>query len=236
MKREAILSTIAAIGLALAGCDTGPSSPVDPGFPMDGDVGDGDGAETAIETFEGDWGIFAVKLPTTESAARDTVEGTCPGSVTLTTRTSSNGRIEVLAGSYVVLAELDCSGGSTMSGVLVDIDFRQDGGIDFGLDVPGSDGNMFEDFLVGSGLQFNQILPFGCSDPQPAGSAGEAKDELNHLDGTLLADRLRAAASASMKCPDGSQPIVLEDETGKQEIAQEATIQVKISVDLMRMP
>lgn len=236
--RETILSAI--VGLALLGataCDTGPSSPVDPGFPSDGDIGNGDGAETTIETFQGDWEIFGVNLglPDGGDAVPDTVAGTCPGSVTLTTRTSSNGRVEILAGSYVVLAEADCVVGSTMSGVLIDIDFRQDGGIDFGLDVPGSDGNIFEDFLVGSGLQFDDIRPFGCSDPEPAGSAGTAKDEVNHLDGTLIADRLRAAASASMKCPDFTEKIVLEDETGEQEIAEESTIQVKISADLTRV-
>lgn len=235
MKRDTVLSVMIGLAVAAMGaCDTGPSSPVVPGFPGGGDFGNGTGAETAIETFEGDWDLFAVKLPTEEGMAPDTAQGTCPGSVTLTTRTSADGRVEILAGSYVVLAEGDCLSGSTISGALVDINFRRDGGIDFGLDVPGSDGNMFEDFLVGSGLEFQDVLPFGCSDPQPAGTAGEAKDQLNHLDGTLLADRLRAAASASMKCPATTPPVVLEDETGDEDIVQEATIQMRIGTDLTK--
>lgn len=234
MNREIILSVGVAAALVVSACNTGPSSAVDPDFPIGGTPGDG--AETTVEVYEGDWGIFAVRVPPVEGAPRDTVTGTCPGSVTLTTRTSTNGRVEILAGTYVVLAEADCSQGSTMSGALLDIDLRQDGGIDFGLDVPGSDGNIFEDFLVGSGLEFSQseFLPFGCGDPQPDGSAGDAKDNLNHLDGTLIADRLRAAASASMKCPDGTQPVVLIGESGQQELIQEATVQVRITTDLTR--
>lgn len=234
MNRETIFPALVAVALATAACSTGPSAPVDGDFPTNG--APGNGAETAIETYEGDWTIFAVNLglPDGGGAIPDTVAGACSGSITLTTRTSSNGNVEILAGSYVVLADRDCSAGSTMSGVLVDIDFRQDGGIDFGLEVPGSDGNIFEDFLVGSGLQFDDIRPFGCSDPEPSGSAGSAKDEVNHLDGTLLANRLRAAASASMKCPDFTERVVLGDEEGAQEIAEESTVQVKIGADLAR--
>lgn len=231
--RETILSAIA--GLALLGataCDTGPSSPVDPGLPGDGDIGGGDGAETTIETYQGDWTIFAVNLGEPDGGAftPDTVQGNCSGSVTLTTRTSASGNVEILAGSYVVLADAGCSAGSTMSGALVDIDFRQDGGIDFGLDVPGSDNNMFEDFLVGSGLQFDHIRPLGCGDPQALGGPGGAKDEVNHLDGTLLEARLRAAASASMTCPD----VLVDPNTGEIQVNGESIVQVKISVDVTR--
>lgn len=212
-----------------AGCTTGPSAPVEDETP---NGGLGDGAVTTVDRYEGDWTIFYQALDAALGEP-DEVSGVCPGWITITIRTSESGLVEFLRGTYVVLAEGDCAAGSTMSGSIIDIDVRQDGGIDFGLEVPGTDGNMFEDFLVGSGFDFGDVKPFGCSDPEGDGAAGEAKDEINHLNGTLIGARLRAAASASMKCPGGQLVVVDEDEG--ERVAQEVPVQVKISLDLMRV-
>lgn len=124
------------------------------------------------------------------------VVGVCPGHMIIRAKTIRE-RLEggIFTGTYFIDAAGDCATGSTVTGELINGTLREDGGVNFGLDVPRSDGNFFEDVLAGSGVNFTSIEALGC--------ALRNADLNNHMDGSILSGQLRAANSAGLLC---SQP------------------------------
>lgn len=141
--------------------------------------------------YDGDWTILI--RWTDADQVFQTVVGTCPGSIWLEAQSlldrlfGGNFR-----GSYLIQASGSCASGSTVSGAVSQGHLREDGGVNFGLQIPGSDGNFFEDVLAGSGVS---------NDPDLLGCATINADLENQMDGSILSDNLLAAASASLNCP-----------------------------------
>ena len=105
-----------------------------------------------------------------------------------------------------------CTTGATVSGGVRDGQLRPDGGVNFGLEIPGSDGNFFEDVLAGSGVTLPTLVLLGCQIINA--------DVHNQMDGSILDGRLSAVASASLTCPD---------ESGLQE--DDITAKMRVTVD-----
>ena len=142
--------------------------------------------------YDGNWTIL---IRWTEAATGDfrTVVGTCPGSVWLEAQTLLDRLFGGnFGGSYLIETGGSCTSGSTVSGEVSQGQLRDDGGVNFGLEIPGSDGNFFEDVLAGSGVS---------NDPDLLGCALTNADIENQMDGSILGGNLQAAASASMDCP-----------------------------------
>jgi len=121
------------------------------------------------------------------------VSGTCAGHVIIRPE-SIKERLSGsdFTGTYFIDAAGDCASGSTVTGEVINGTIREDGGVNFGLDVPRSDGNFFEDVLAGSGVNVSPIQALGCT--------LDVADVNNHLDGSIVDARLRAANSAQLSC------------------------------------
>lgn len=141
--------------------------------------------------YEGDWEIL-IRWTDANGQVR-TVVGVCPGSVWLEQQSLLDRLFGgSFSGSYFIQDAGGCSSGSTVSGAVRQGQLRDDGGVNFGLEIPGSDGNVFEDLLAGSGVS---------DDPDLLGCAIINKDLENQMDGSILGADLSAAASASLDCP-----------------------------------
>lgn len=128
------------------------------------------------------------------------VSGTCPGHVLIRAE-SIKEQLEgsLFTGTYFIDALDDCIEGSTVTGEVLNGTIREDGGVNFGLDVPGSDGNFFDDVLAGSGVNFSVLEAFSC--------AIQVIDTNNHMDGSIVNGRLRAANSARLSCENTSETL-----------------------------
>lgn len=166
----------------MTGCAAEESAPVG----LDDSQNVGNSLVQQIEgTYTGTWTI--------ELKPNIGVSGTCPGHVLIRAETIKE-RLEgnLFTGTYFIDALDDCLTGSTVTGAVMNGTLREDGGVNFGLDVPESDGNFFEDVLAGSGVNFAIAEALGC--------AIEVADVNNHMDGSIVTNRLRAANSARLDC------------------------------------
>jgi hypothetical protein len=157
-------------------------------------------SEAFAGTYSGNWEVLIYAFrPNLPDPIEWLGEGSCSGSVTLDPQSLLDrlfGR--TFSGSYLMLDSGSClADGITVSGTVNDGQLRGDGGVNFGLQIPGSDGNFFEDVLAGSGFKPPQSLfvLLGCSIIN--------KDTENQMDGSILGNRLSAIASASLDCPGG---------------------------------
>lgn len=191
-RRNVLFAALVAVGLQFA-CEAEDSAPLG--------IDQSDNAASLLAQIEGqytgDWTIEIFPRHPTLS-----VFGVCPGHV-IVRRESIKERLlgSAFTGTYFIDAGGDCAGGSTVTGEVINGTIREDGGINFGLDVPRSDGNFFEDVLAGSGVNFSPTEALGCV-LNPA-------DLNNHMDGSVLTNRLRAANSAGLNCtqnPDSLPP------------------------------
>lgn len=182
-KRLASYSALAALLVVVGlGCAAEESAPVG----LDDSQNTGNSAVQQIEgMYTGTWTI--------ELEPNIGVSGTCPGHVIIRAETVKE-RLEgsQFTGTYFIDALDDCTTGSTVTGEVLNGTLREDGGVNFGLDVPGSDGNFFEDVLAGGGVNFEIAEALGC--------AIETADINNHMDGSIVGGRLRAANSARLDC------------------------------------
>lgn len=189
-NRHVMLAAFVSVAI-MAGCAAEESAPVSVTGP-DGRVSL---AKQIEGRYEGDWTI--------EILPNIGVLGVCPGHVILRAETLKERLLgATFTGTYFIDAAGDCLDGSTVTGEVINGTLREDGGVNFGLDVPRSDGNFFEDVLAGSGVNFSSVEALGC--------ALVNADVNNHMDGSIVSDRLRAANSAGLDCwqapPDQSPP------------------------------
>lgn len=173
----------------LAACAAEDSAPVG----LDDSQSVGNSLVQQIEgTYTGTWTI--------ELRPNIGVAGECPGHVLIRAE-SIKEQLEgsLFTGAYFIDALDDCVDGSTVTGEVLNGTMREDGGVNFGLDIPGSDGNFFDDVLAGSGVNFPVLEAFSCSI--------EVIDINNHMDGSIVDGRLRAANSARLNCEDTSETL-----------------------------
>lgn len=203
-----LLASLVALGCTLEQ-PLDPAEGPDPGEPTPSEPENGTPDTLEIAgVYEVEWTVFAHN---TSVVNEDLVEAICPGSITI----EADGGAD-FAGSYLMLALEGCANGNSVSGAVTDGQLREDGGVNFGLRVPGSDDNIFEDFLAGSDIQLEGLRMLGC--------VVEAKDEDNQMVGSVLDGVISAAASAAVSCPD--------DEDGDEDGPQDpTTVQVRISLE-----
>ncbi len=191
-RRNMLVFALVAVGLQLA-CEAEDSAPLG--------IDQNENTVSLLAQIEGqysgDWTIEILPRHPTLS-----VFGVCPGHVIIR-RESVKERLlgSTFTGTYFIDAVSDCAGGSTVTGEVINGTLREDGGVNFGLDVPRSNGNFFEDVLAGSGVNFSPTEALGCG--------LVAADLNNHMDGSIVADRLRTANSAGLACaqnPDSLPP------------------------------
>ncbi|MDX1395407.1 MAG: hypothetical protein R3195_13545 [Gemmatimonadota bacterium] len=122
--------------------------------------------------------------------------GTCPGTITVTAdgiKGALEGRSSnSFSGTYFIEAAGDCASGIPVTGNVTAGEVRDDGGVNFGMTVPGGDANLFEDILAGSGINFDQLEALGCT--------VVAGDIDNQMVGAIIANRMEAVTSAGLTC------------------------------------
>lgn len=152
MRRAATAAMCVLFSVLLAACggdSTGPSFP-------------------AIEgSYAGTWTFTLTHVASGANAA-----ATCPGSVDISDQSEGS-----FSGSFIIRAAGDCSDSSATSGSLSG-QVRQDGGLNFTLQVPGSGINFMTDYL-------------GCV--FVSGSS--------QVNGTYTGGRIEAAAASVYDCP-----------------------------------
>jgi len=132
---------------------------------------------------------------------------TCPGSITLTDHLNG----QSFEGTWLIDDSNDCSGGSPVSGEVFAGLIRDDGGVEFFMEVPPLEGavkdedDIWEDIFAGAGI-FGQNAFSGC----------EIRDADNQMNGAIVAQDLTASASSSLNCEDeffvvGDQILVIQD-------------------------
>ncbi len=132
---------------------------------------------------------------------------TCPGSITLTDHLNG----QSFEGTWLIEDSSDCSNGSPVSGEVFAGLVRDDGGVEFFLEVPPLEGavkdedDIWEDIFGGAGIFANNTFS-GC----------EIRDADNQMNGALTGQALEASASAALNCEDefiivGEQILVVEN-------------------------
>jgi hypothetical protein len=130
----------------------------------------------------------------------------CPGSITLTDHLNG----QTFEGTWLIEDLSDCSGGSPVSGEVFAGLIRDDGGVEFFMEVPPLEGavkdedDIWEDIFGGAGIFGNNAFS-GCT----------IRDADNQMNGALLGSDLAASASAALNCEDeffivGDQILVVE--------------------------
>jgi hypothetical protein len=188
-NRRLLCAAALVLGAVQVGCASDVSSPVAP----EGDDPSIFGREQSLAeqvagTYTGNWTI--------EIRPGSGFVGTCPGTVIVHADTFKDvleGKpANSFSGTYFIEAAGDCAGGTPITGEVAGGEIRDDGGVNFGMTVPGGDANLFEDVLAASGINFTQLEALGCS--------VVAGDVNNQMVGAILSNRLEAVTSAGLSC------------------------------------
>lgn len=177
--RKTQLSAFILAALVLAACEPTPPT-ASPLAPLASEIC---GSDARTCTFDGFWTLNV----------NDEFLFTCSGSVTLTDHL--NGR--TFEGTWLIEDNVDCSSGSPISGQVESGFTRDDGGINFFMEVPPAEGlvkdedDIWEDIFAGSGV-FDPTVFAGCS----------IRDADNQMNGALSGSNLAASASAAVNCED----------------------------------
>lgn len=205
-------------GAVLAGCASDSSTPLTPDSDDPSIFGSSQNPAAQVAgTYTGNWMIEV--LPDSGFV------GTCPGTVTLAADTFKDvleGKpANSFSGTYFIQAAGSCSGGVPITGEVTGGEIRDDGGVNFGMTVPGGDANLFEDVLAASGINFDQLEALGCS--------VVAGDVNNQMVGAILSNRMQAVTSAGLSCTQAGKD---EDLGGTNETF--STFAMRISIDATR--
>ncbi|MFV1988204.1 MAG: hypothetical protein ACC682_13045 [Gemmatimonadota bacterium] len=189
MNRRWLGAAALIVGAIQAGCASDVSSPA----ALDGDDPsifgrEQDLAQRVAGTYTGNWRI--------EILPDSGFVGTCPGTVTIYADSFKDGLegkpTSSFSGTYFIEAAGACSQGTPITGEVSGGEIREDGGVNFGMTVPGGDANLFEDVLAASGINFSQLEALGCT--------VVAGDVNNQMVGAILSNRLEAVTSAGLSC------------------------------------
>jgi hypothetical protein len=216
MKRR-MISAGALVAVAVqVGCANDVSSPLDTEQPSVFERNEAL-AQQVAGTYSGDWTI--------EIFPDSGFVGTCPGTITVfaeSFRDVLEGKADgAFSGTYFIDAAGDCASGIPITGEVSGGDIRDDGGVNFGMVVPGGDANLFEDILAGSGINFGQLEALGCS--------VVAGDIDNQMVGAILSNRLRAVTSAGLNCTQAGK-----DEDVGTTNQTFSTFAMRVSIDANR--
>ncbi len=175
--RTTQLSAFIVAALVLAACE--PTPPTATPLPaLTSEICGGD-ARTCV--FDGTWTLLV---------EQDFVF-TCPGSITLTDHLNGSS----FEGTWFIEDSGACSDGSPVSGEVFAGLVRDDGGVEFFMEVPPLEGavkdedDIWEDIFAGAGILANNTFS-GCA----------IRDTDNQMNGALLGQDLAASASAALNC------------------------------------
>jgi hypothetical protein len=201
--RKTQLSAFIVAALVLAACEPTPPTAA-PLAPLASEIcgGSADGGIRRTCGFDGTWTLLV-------NVDNDPVDHvfTCPGSITLTDHLNG----QSFEGTWLIEEDNDCSDGSPVSGEVFAGLIRDDGGIEFFMEVPPLEGavkdedDIWEDIFAGAGIFGNNAFS-GCT----------IRDADNQMNGALVGQSLAAAASAALNCEDqffivGDQILVVEE-------------------------
>ena len=195
--RKTQLSAFIVAALVLAACE--PTPPTAAPLGLDPSEICGGAPDDPIRTcaFTGIWTLFV----------EEDFVFTCPGSITLTDHLNG----QSFEGTWLIPATDDCSDGSPVSGEVFAGLIRDDGGVEFFMEVPPLEGavkdedDIWEDIFAGAGIFENNAFS-GCT----------IRDADNQMNGALVGQSLAASASSALNCEDeflivGDQILVVED-------------------------
>lgn len=198
------------------GCASDVSTPLDPDQPSVFEQQEAM-AQQVAGTYSGDWTI--------EILPDSGFVGTCPGTITLGAQSFKDVLEGTAAGTFVgtyfIDAAGDCASGTPVTGEVSGGEIRDDGGVNFGLIVPGGDANLFEDILAGTGINFGQLEALGCT--------VVAGDTNNQMVGAIISSHLEAVTSAGLSCTQAGKD---EDVGGTNETF--STFAMRVSIDANR--
>ncbi len=190
--RKTQLSAFIVAALVLAACE--PTPPTATPLPaLTSEICGGD-ARTCV--FDGTWTLLV----------EEDFVFACPGSITLTDHLNGSS----FEGTWFIEDANDCSGGSPVTGEVFAGLIRNDGGLEFFMEVPPLEGavkdedDIWEDIFAGAGI-FGPNVFSGC----------EIRGADNQMNGALLGQDLEASASAALNCEDqvifvGDNVIIVE--------------------------
>lgn len=216
MTRRMICAGALVVGAVQFGCASDVSTPLEGDQPSVFERQEALAQEVA-GTYTGDWTI--------EILPDSGFVGTCPGTVTIRAENFKDvleGKADgAFSGTYFIEAAGDCASGTPISGRVSGGEIRDDGGVNFGMTVPGGDANLFEDILAGSGINFGQIEALGCT--------VVAGDTDNQMVGAILSNRMEAVTSAGLSCTQAGK-----DEDVGSTNQTFSTFAMRVSIDANR--
>lgn len=191
--RTTQLSAFIVAALVLAACEPTPPTAT-PLPPLASEICGGSDRTCA---FDGFWTLYV----------EEDFVFTCPGSITLTDYLNG----QSFEGTWFIEDSSDCNDGSPVTGEVFGGLIRDDGGLEFFMEVPPLEGavkdedDIWEDIFAGAGIFENNAFS-GC----------EIRDADNQMNGALAGQNLSASASSALNCEDeflivGDQILVVED-------------------------
>lgn len=191
--RKTQLSAFIVAAFVLAACE--PTPPTATPLPaLDSEICGGDARTCA---FNGSWTLFV----------EEDFVFTCPGSITLTDHLNGSS----FEGTWLIEDSGGCSDGSPVSGEVFAGLLRDDGGVEFFMEVPPLQGavkgedDIWEDIFAGAGIFANNTFS-GCA----------ISDADNQMNGALVGQDLEVSASAALNCENeffviGGEIFVIEN-------------------------